>query len=65
MNNQLKKMTNEWMQLEIKTLEQRQIAEQFYDENLMKLIEEDFIERNQDMVFEEVEYLVVSVGTIL
>lgn len=65
MNNQLKKMTNEWMQLERKTLEQRQIAEQFYDENLMKLIEEDFIERNQDMVFEEVEYLVVSVGTIL
>ena len=63
MNKRLKEMTNEWMQLERKTLEQRQIAEKFYDDNLMKLIEKDFIQRNQDMVFEEVNYLVVSVGT--
>ena len=50
MNQRLKAMTNEWMQLERKTLKQRQIAEQFYDNNLMKLIEEDFIRRNQDKV---------------
>ena len=50
MNQRLKAMTNEWMQLERKALKQRQIAEQFYDNNLMKLIEEDFIRRNQDKV---------------
>ena len=53
MNNQLKTMTNEWMHLERKTLEQRKIAEKFYDENLIKLIEEDFIQRNRDMVSEK------------
>lgn len=63
MNKELKKMTNEWMQLERKTFEQRQIADQFYDDNLMKLIEEDFVLRNKDKVNERVEYLVVSVGT--
>ena len=63
MNQRLKAMTNEWMQLERKALKQRQIAEQFYDNNLMKLIEEDFIRRNQDKVLEEIEYMVVSVGT--
>lgn len=63
MNKELEKMTGEWMQLERKTIEQRQIAEQFYDDHLMKLIEEDYIRRNQMLVYEEVSYLVVSVGT--
>ena len=63
MNKELSKITKEWMELERKTLEQRKKAEEFYDQNLMKLIEEDFIERNKDMVFEEVRYLIISVVT--
>lgn len=63
MNKNLLQKTQEWMQLERKTFEQRQIAEKFYENHLMKLIEEDFIERNKKQVFETVEYLVVSVGT--
>ena len=63
MKSELRRMTEQWMQLERKTLEQRKLAAQFYDDNLMKLIEEDYCERNKDYVFEEVEYLVLSVGT--
>ena len=63
MNKELSKITREWMELERKTLEQRKLADEFYDQHLMKLIEKDFIERNRDMVFEEVRYLIVSVGT--
>lgn len=61
--NKLQKITDEWMQLERKTLEQRRIAEEFYDTNLMVLIEDDYIKRNAGSVFEKVQYLVVSVGT--
>ncbi len=63
MNASLREKTQEWMQLERKTIEQRKLAETFYDENLMDLIVEDFVERNQAQVFEEVKELVVSVGT--
>jgi len=63
MNNDLKTMTEEWMALERKTLEQRQKAEAFYEDKLMSLITEDYIDRNSDLVYEEVKYLVVSVGT--
>lgn len=63
MNRNLEEKAREWKQLERKTFEQRQIADEFYERNLMKLIEEDFIERNKDKVFEQVEYLVASVGT--
>lgn len=59
----LKELTEQWMQLERKTLEQRQKAARFYDEHLMKPIEEEYIRNNQDMVFEEIEFMVVSVGT--
>lgn len=59
----LKDLTAQWMQLERKTLEQRRKAALFYDEYLMKPIEEEYIRNNQDMVFENVEYMVVSVGT--
>ena len=59
----LKQYTEEWMQLERKTLEQRREAELFYDLNLMKLIEEEFIRNNQGKVTEKVEYLIISVGT--
>ncbi|MCI8928999.1 MAG: TIGR02710 family CRISPR-associated protein [Lachnospiraceae bacterium] len=63
MNKNLAEKTQEWKQLERKTFEQRQIADEFYERNLMKLIEEDFIGRNKAKVFEKVEYLVASVGT--
>ena len=63
MNENLLQKTQEWMQLERKTLEQRQQAEEFYENNLMKLIEEDFIVRNKEKVMEKVDYLVLSVGT--
>lgn len=64
-NNQpnLLSMTEQWMNLERKTLEQRRAADQFYEEHLMKLIEEDFIARNKKIVYEHVEYLIMSVGT--
>ena len=63
MNKELQEKTEQWMQLERKTLEQRKLAEQFYDSNMMKLIEEDFINRNSDKVYEMVDHLVISVGT--
>lgn len=29
----------------------------------MKLIEKDFVDRNEDMIFEKIEYMIISVGT--
>lgn len=49
MNKNLAEKTQEWKQLERKTFEQRQIADEFYERNLMKLIEEDFIDRNKSL----------------
>lgn len=63
MSKKLEQFTKEWMGMERKTLEQRKIASRFYDEYLMKLIEEDFVKRNRDEVYEKVRHLVVSVGT--
>jgi hypothetical protein len=63
MNKELEQKTQEWMQLERKTLEQRKRADQYYDDNLMQLIENDYVERNKALVKEQVECLVVSVGT--
>ena len=63
MNEQLKMKTQEWMSLERKTLEQRKKADQYYEKNLMKLIETDFVERNKHVIKEKVEYLLISVGT--
>lgn len=59
----LASMTEKWMNLERKTLKQREAAEQFYEKNLMKLIEQNYIERNKKKVYENVEYLIMSVGT--
>lgn len=63
MTNELKKKTSEWMKLERMTIKQRQLAEEFYEKELMKLIEKDFILRNKSNVEEDAEYFVVSVGT--
>ena len=61
--NSLDAMTEKWMQLERKTLKQREAAELFYEKKLMKLIEEDFVTRHSCKVYEKVEYLILSVGT--
>lgn len=63
--NQLsfEEMIEKWKSMERKTLKQREAAQQFYEDKLMRLIEEDFIRRNQDKVDEKVEYLIMSVGT--
>lgn len=63
MKNELKMATEEWMKLERMTLQQRKNAEIFYDERLMKLIEKEFIKKNKHKLIENVEYLIMSVGT--
>lgn len=63
MSKKLEQITKEWMELERRTTEQRAIADRFYEEHLMSLIEQDFIKRNRDEVYEKVHYLVISVGT--
>ena len=50
MNKALVQKTNEWMQLERKTFEQRKKADEYYDSQLMNLIEDDFIRRNKSKV---------------
>lgn len=62
-NLTLEEITELWMRLERKTLDQRKAADRFYEENLMSRIVEDFIQRNKDYVFEPVDYLILSVGT--
>lgn len=61
MNKTLDQMTEKWMQMERNTPEQIEKANNFYDETIMPLIEEDYISRNN--VEEEIQYLIVSVGT--
>ena len=63
MNANLKKLTQEWMQLERKTLQQRQEADSFYEKKLMKLIEQDYQKRNKGKLIGKAEYLIMSVGT--
>ncbi len=63
MNTDLQTMTEQWKSLERKTQKQREKAEDFYESKLMKLIEEAFLENNRDKLYEETEYLIMSVGT--
>lgn len=63
MITKLQRKTQEWMQLERKTLEQRRMADEFYEMNLMELIEKEYVRRNKEKVFEAVDYMVISVGT--
>ena len=42
MKSELKKVTQERMELERKTSKQRQVAELFYEENLMSLVVSEF-----------------------
>lgn len=59
----LEETTRKWKELGRKTEEQRKKAEDFYDRNLMGLIEKRFIENNKEKLTERVEYLIMSVGT--
>lgn len=52
-----------WMSLERKTAEQRKEADAYYEQTLLQMIEEAFIEHNQDKVYEKADYLIMSVGT--
>lgn len=61
--SKLEEKTKEWMSLERKTSEQRVIADDFYEHELMKLIMREFNKNNKDMKSEEVEYIIMSVGT--
>ncbi len=63
MNQELITRTEEWKQLGRQTDEQRKKAEAYYENELMKLIEEAFIENNKHKVYEDIEYLIMSVGT--
>lgn len=59
----LKELSEIWMAMERKTFEQRKKADKYYEEYLMQPIVEDYKERNSDLVFEQVDYLISSVGT--
>lgn len=59
----LEETARKWKELGRKTEEQRKKAEDFYDRNLMGLIEKRFIENNKEKLKERVEYLIMSVGT--
>lgn len=51
------------MGLERATFEQRAIAEQYYETELMQLIVKEFIQNNKGKLYEKVEYMILSVGT--
>ena len=59
----LHELTEIWMAMERKTFVQREKAERYYEKNLMQPIIENYKERNENMVFEQVDYLILSVGT--
>lgn len=62
MKSELKKITQEWMELERKTSKQRQVAELFFEEKLMALVVAEFIKSNKNALKEKVDYLIISVG---
>ena len=62
MNKALEAKTQEWMQLERMTLEQRKKAAEFYDRELLHLVADDYINRNQKRVKRKIQHFVVSVG---
>lgn len=63
MSKKLEDKTKCWMSLERATFEQRAIAEEYYDTELMQLIVKEFISHNKSKVYEKVDYMILSVGT--
>ena len=62
MNKILDEKTEIWMQMERKTPEQIETADNFYNQEIMPLVEEDYISRNRNKVDAAIKYLIVSVG---
>src|SRR5699024_9656638 len=63
MENVLTERTQEWMNLERATLKQRMIADEFYEKKLMRPIVSEFLMNNKEAVREEVEGMILTVGT--
>lgn len=63
MSNDLQLKTEEWKSLERTTFKQREVAEQFYEKQLMKLITKEFVKNNKHLVLEPVKNMILSVGT--
>lgn len=63
MSKKLDDKTKCWMSLERATFEQRAIAEEYYDRELMQLIVKEFISNNKKKIYEKVDYMILSVGT--
>ena len=63
MGKKLDDKTKHWMGLERATFEQRAIAEEYYDNELMRLIVKEFILHNKDKIYEKADYMILSVGT--
>lgn len=59
----LQELTEQWMAMERKTFAQRRRAEEYYEKHLMQPIIENYKEKNADQVFEQADYLILSVGT--
>ena len=63
MTKKLQDKTKQWMGLERATFEQRAVAEQYYETELMQLIVKEFIRSNKSRLYEKAEYMILSVGT--
>lgn len=55
MNKKLLEKTKQWMSLERATLKQREIAEDYYETELMELIKREFIQNNKAKLIESAE----------
>ena len=63
MTKKLQDKTKQWMGLERATFEQRAVAEQYYETELMQLIVKEFIRNNKSRLYEKAAYMILSVGT--
>ncbi len=63
MNELLIQKTATWMGMERATEKERILSDKYYDENLMPLIIEEFIQKSKDQVNTNPEYMIISVGT--
>ena len=53
MTKKLQDKTKQWMGLERATFEQRAVAEQYYETELMQLIVKEFIRSNKSRLYEK------------
>jgi CRISPR-associated protein (TIGR02710 family) len=62
MNEQLSQKTQIWENMKRETEQQREEVEEYYENELMDLIVEEFIKNNKEKVTETVDYMILSVG---